>query len=66
MDYKSIDIQKIQKLSVNKMGNAGKFIKLHYIDTEHGDSSSVKVSLPGLAISKKPYSFDGNQNKMYF
>ena len=66
MDYKSIVAQNIQKLSVNKMGSNGKFIKLHYVDIEKEDSNNIKISLPGLAISKAPYSFDGNQNKMYF
>lgn len=63
MEYSSIDIQKIEKKSINKMGATGKFIKLHYT----GDGGpNVKIQLPSIRVDKKPYTYEGEQNKMYF
>lgn len=63
MDYFSIDIQKIEKKSINKMGASGKFVKLHYTST---GGPSIKVKLPCIKVERKPYSFEGDQSKMYF
>tara|TARA_Y100000389_G_scaffold94672_1_gene91328 strand:- start:4553 stop:5134 length:582 start_codon:yes stop_codon:yes gene_type:complete len=59
----TINLENIACKSVNKMGANGKFIKLHYT----GDGGpSIKIELPHVNVLKKPYSFDGDKNKMYF
>lgn len=63
MDYSKLNVQKIEKKSINKMGSTGKFVNLHY--TGEG-STSVKIKLPYIKVLKKPYSFEGDTSKMYF